>query len=127
MAPSLIEPQPGYKANHDVPDFVSLPERYGWPTTNENGYSIKEQPCGTERPIRILSLGAGVSGINLAYHVSRSLRDVKLTIYEKNDDIGGTWYENRSVIFPRTCYSCLLTISTAILALLVTSLPITIR
>ncbi|KIW87177.1 uncharacterized protein Z519_12288 [Cladophialophora bantiana CBS 173.52] len=95
MAPARIEPDTEFASALGVPDFGALPQRYGWPTEDEQGYKIKEQLCGTERPIRILSLGAGVSGINLAYHVSRSLKNVRLTIYEKDDEIGGTWYENK--------------------------------
>ena len=98
MAPArIIEPEHCFNFEQTLPDFASLPGRYGWPKQDANGYQIKEQLCGVERPIRILSLGAGVSGINLAYHVSRSLKNVTLTIYEKDDDVGGTWYENKCV------------------------------
>ena len=46
-------------------------------------------------PLRVISLGAGVSGINLAKILPDELENVSLTIYEKNPEIGGTWYENR--------------------------------
>ncbi|OAP57929.1 hypothetical protein AYL99_08667 [Fonsecaea erecta] len=76
-------------------DFEALPARYGWPTTNERGYRIKEQLCGTERPMRVICLGAGASGICLAKYLPERLHNVSLTIYDKNPDFGGTWYENR--------------------------------
>jgi hypothetical protein len=58
-------------------------------------YQVKERPLGSIRPIRIICLGAGASGVNLAYQVQQRLRKTELVIYEKNPAIGGTWYENR--------------------------------
>jgi hypothetical protein len=95
MAPARIEPELEFKQDLGVPNFNSLPKRYGWETEDKSGYKIKEQLCGTKRPVRVISLGAGVSGINLAYHISKSAENVTLAIYEKNDDVGGTWYENK--------------------------------
>ncbi|OGM39642.1 hypothetical protein ABOM_011452 [Aspergillus bombycis] len=78
-----------------LPDFEQLPGLYGWPRENSNGYQIKEQPCGTERPLRVLSLGAGVSGINLARFLPETVNNLSLTIFEKNPEVGGTWLENK--------------------------------
>lgn len=78
-----------------APGLEALPVRYGWPTQNERGYRIKEQLCGTERPLRVIALGAGCSGICLAKFLPERLRNVSLTIYDKNPEFGGTWYENR--------------------------------
>lgn len=47
------------------------------------------------RKIRILSVGAGISGILNAYLIQKELENVDHVIYEKNPDIGGTWLENR--------------------------------
>ncbi|KAJ9612026.1 hypothetical protein H2200_003621 [Cladophialophora chaetospira] len=47
------------------------------------------------RKIRVLSIGAGVTGIMNAYHIQKMLENVEHVIYEKNADIGGTWLENR--------------------------------
>ncbi|KAK4940114.1 hypothetical protein LTR10_019743 [Elasticomyces elasticus] len=47
------------------------------------------------RKIRVLSIGAGVTGIMNAYHIQKHLENVEHVIYEKNEDIGGTWLENR--------------------------------
>lgn len=47
------------------------------------------------RKIRVLSIGAGVSGIMNAYHIQKYLENVEHVVYEKNEDIGGTWLENR--------------------------------
>lgn len=47
------------------------------------------------RKIRVLSIGAGVTGIMNAYNIQKHLENVEHVIYEKNADIGGTWLENR--------------------------------
>lgn len=60
-------------------------------------YSIKEAPLGAPKHLRIVTIGAGASGINLI----RTLRNTlpagtfEHVVYEKNKDVGGTWYENR--------------------------------
>ena len=58
-------------------------------------YEVKEAPLGTLRPVRVICIGAGASGVNLAYQVQQNLLKTELVIYEKNPAIGGTWYENR--------------------------------
>lgn len=42
------------------------------------------------RPIKVVCLGAGLSGLCLAYKMTKGLESFHLTIYEKNTDIGGT-------------------------------------
>ena len=65
---------------------------------SKNWVPIKEDPTYKPRQIRIVCVGAGYSGLMLAHQVQYN-EDfqgfVDLTIYEKNDDIGGTWLENR--------------------------------
>jgi cation diffusion facilitator CzcD-associated flavoprotein CzcO len=40
-------------------------------------------------------IGAGVSGIMMAYKMQKMCPEMEFKIYEKNNDLGGTWYENR--------------------------------
>ena len=47
------------------------------------------------RKIKVLTIGAGVSGILMAYQIQKHCEHVEHVIYEKNEDIGGTWLENR--------------------------------
>lgn len=42
-----------------------------------------------------MTIGAGLSGIQLAYKIQKLCENVEHVIYEKNADIGGTWLENR--------------------------------
>ena len=67
----------------------------GWPQQNARGYRILEQPLGTMRPLRVVFIGAGASGICFSKFSQDLLTNVDIQIYEKNDDVGGTWLENR--------------------------------
>ncbi|KAH8692574.1 hypothetical protein BGW36DRAFT_399412 [Talaromyces proteolyticus] len=62
---------------------------------NEHGYRIKEQLFGMEKPLRIIHVGAGASGICFSKFLQDRMRNVSLVCYDKNEDIGGTWLENR--------------------------------
>lgn len=58
-------------------------------------YQIQEQPLGTTRHVRIIGIGAGMSGINMIRTLRLHMTDYEHVVYEKNPAIGGTWYENR--------------------------------
>lgn len=47
------------------------------------------------RHLKVITLGAGIMGMITAYEIQKHCENVELTIYEKNADIGGTWFENR--------------------------------
>ena len=96
MVPSPAHAMAGMTASSVNDNLQYLPEQYGWPTTSVRGYRIKEQLSGTERPIRVVHLGAGASGICFSKFASETLQNVAFCCYDKNPDIGGTWLENRS-------------------------------
>ncbi|KAM0752320.1 cyclohexanone monooxygenase [Meredithblackwellia eburnea MCA 4105] len=63
-----------------------------WKYLNKAGFS--------PRPLRVAIAGAGASGICLAIKILEAqstsrLGTIELTIYEREDDYGGTWYVNR--------------------------------
>lgn len=64
---------------------------------NTPSYSVPDRPINSaaNRRIQVLCIGAGVSGIMMAYKIQKFCQNVDLKILEKNDDIGGTWLENR--------------------------------
>lgn len=66
-------------------------------TTLDPNYRIVEKPIGTRRPIRVACMGAGYSGLMMAVVFSQKMQDknAELVIYERNEDLGGTWLENR--------------------------------
>ena len=52
----------------------------------------KKDELDPERNFRVGVIGAGMSGLLAAHRMQQA--GVELTIYEKNADVGGTWYEN---------------------------------
>jgi cation diffusion facilitator CzcD-associated flavoprotein CzcO len=52
---------------------------------------------GKARPIRVVVVGAGISGIAAVKMFKDKFKNkpVELVIYEKNHEVGGTWLENR--------------------------------
>ncbi|KAK5447968.1 hypothetical protein LTS15_009467 [Exophiala xenobiotica] len=47
------------------------------------------------RRLKVITIGAGFSGIMLAHDIERDCKNVEHIIYEKNSEIGGTWVQNR--------------------------------
>jgi cation diffusion facilitator CzcD-associated flavoprotein CzcO len=62
---------------------------------------LHDTPIENFRPLRVIVIGAGYSGIYCGIRIPERLRNVELVIYEKNEGVGGTWYENRYA--PPTC------------------------
>lgn len=58
-------------------------------------FTIKDEPVENLRPLKVRVIGAGYSGIYLGIRIPQRLRSVDLQIYEKNEGVGGTWWENR--------------------------------
>ncbi|KAK3396901.1 hypothetical protein B0T20DRAFT_500411 [Sordaria brevicollis] len=54
-----------------------------------------DKPIHTERPVRVICIGAGASGLQLAYKLQKHISNFSLTVYEKNPEVSGTWYENK--------------------------------
>lgn len=80
-----------------------------------NWIPLLQEPAHKPRRIRIVCVGAGYSGLMTAYEVkyNKALEGfIDLTIYDKNEDIGGTWLENR---YPGVAVRCLMIDSTALL------------
>jgi 4-hydroxyacetophenone monooxygenase len=45
------------------------------------------------RPFNVVIIGAGMSGLAAAHHLRRA--GIPFTIVERNDEVGGVWWENR--------------------------------
>jgi hypothetical protein len=70
-------------------------DSHGWKVQDEKGYRIIEEHFGARRKLRVIHIGAGASGICFSKFARDRLENVEFQVYEKNDDIGGTWLENR--------------------------------
>ncbi|KAK5958393.1 hypothetical protein OHC33_000235 [Knufia fluminis] len=56
---------------------------------------ITERSIDAPRPLKLIYIGAGVSGITAAILFPKYIPNLTLAIYDKNPDVGGTWFENR--------------------------------
>lgn len=54
-----------------------------------------QNPIHHARRLKVICIGAGASGLLLAYKLQRSFENFELVVYEKNDAVSGTWYENK--------------------------------
>jgi ribulose 1,5-bisphosphate synthetase/thiazole synthase len=61
----------------------------------KQSFRLKDSPVENLRPLKVIVIGAGYSGIYCGIRIPEKLRNVELVIYEKNAGVGGTWYENR--------------------------------
>jgi ribulose 1,5-bisphosphate synthetase/thiazole synthase len=61
----------------------------------DTSFTINDTPIENLRPLKVIIIGAGYSGIYHGIRIPEKLRNVELVIYEKNAGVGGTWYENR--------------------------------
>jgi hypothetical protein len=60
-------------------------------------YRYAEHYMGKGRPLRIIMVGAGITGVAAVklYNETFPAKEVEFVIYEKNADVTGTWLENR--------------------------------
>lgn len=65
----------------------------GAKVNGQDGDICREKPIHANRHVRVICIGAGMSGLALSYKMRRDFTDFTLDIYEKNPDVGGTWYE----------------------------------
>ena len=90
-----------YVSTSLAPDPVTnvLPEgvlhENEWYRQDFDGYQVSETPLYTRRPIKMICVGAGATGLQIAHKARLFLKNVEIVIYEKNHDLGGTWLENR--------------------------------
>lgn len=81
----------------DIADNVPTDERDGFtvPVEDSAGYRIREEPYGTRRKMRVVLMGAGASTANFLKKAEEEMQNLDICVYEKNSDVGGTWFENR--------------------------------
>ncbi|KAE8403645.1 FAD/NAD(P)-binding domain-containing protein [Aspergillus pseudonomiae] len=91
--------RPGpHPASQDRP--VNFPE---WGQPSASGYRVSGHIIGEPWPgrqgkaFKVIMMGAGPAGIDFLHHARKALEDLNVEIkcFEKNADVGGTWYENR--------------------------------
>jgi hypothetical protein len=90
-------------AKGDAPiDATGVPAANGVPTVNgvtvTNGAAFRDTPAYKPRRLRVVTIGAGYSGLTLAHkfqHQHAQLQGfIEHTIYEARSELGGTWLVN---------------------------------
>lgn len=56
---------------------------------------MEERSIDEARPLRVLIIGSGLSGIIASVRFRQRIPNLDLCVYERNADVGGTWLENR--------------------------------
>jgi len=58
-------------------------------------WSVHDSPIDNQRPIKVIVIGCGYSGIYIGIRLPERLRNCELVIYEKNKGVGGAWLVER--------------------------------
>jgi cation diffusion facilitator CzcD-associated flavoprotein CzcO len=101
MAPHATDdkaPTEEFKSSSNFEDgATSVEAQARWAQFNylHPGYSITEHPLGTLKKVKIICIGAGAATINFCHEADLQLKNFEIVAYDKNPEIGGTWYENR--------------------------------
>lgn len=94
MSPIAVEKIPPEPVAAKIPD-AGPANGTKHKDASSSAYSVLEQPNRVGRKLRVIVIGAGASALNFAHDVDTSPLDVELVCYEKNPEIGGTWFENK--------------------------------
>ncbi|KZM18733.1 uncharacterized protein EKO05_0006626 [Ascochyta rabiei] len=64
-------------------------------SSRTGSFTIKDEPIENQRPMRVVVIGAGFSGIYTTIRLSQRLRNVSIQVYEQNEEVSGVWWMNR--------------------------------
>jgi 4-hydroxyacetophenone monooxygenase len=73
--------------------FALLREELALPGEDLRAPSWTKQRVAPDRPFRVAVVGAGMSGLVAAHRLRQA--GLEVVIFEKNEEVGGTWWENR--------------------------------
>ena len=57
---------------------------------------VSERAVDQARPLRVIYIGAGISGINAAIRLPKLVSKLELVVYDKNADVGGSKCSSRN-------------------------------
>ncbi|THH08433.1 hypothetical protein EW145_g2721 [Phellinidium pouzarii] len=66
-------------------------------TTAPSSFKLGDKCIDDDRPMKVVVIGAGFSGIIAGIRFPQRIKNLNLTIYDKNPGVGGTW---QPVIYP---------------------------
>ncbi|KAF8428410.1 hypothetical protein L210DRAFT_3564312 [Boletus edulis BED1] len=62
---------------------------------HHRAFSLGQFSIDEDRAMKVVVIGAGYSGIAAGIRFPQRVKNIDLTIYEKNAGVGGTWYTNK--------------------------------
>ncbi|TVY56807.1 putative sterigmatocystin biosynthesis monooxygenase stcW [Lachnellula cervina] len=71
----------------------TLQDHYSKESVSWHPLDLEEHPIDALPKIRVVVVGAGISGINAAILLPAKVPGIDLVIYERSSDIGGVWHE----------------------------------
>ncbi|CRK13995.1 hypothetical protein BN1723_010208, partial [Verticillium longisporum] len=71
------------------------PDKMGEQFAASEPFTIKDEPIENLRPLKVIVIGAGFSGIYTTIRLSQRLKNVKIQTYEQNEETAGVWWMNR--------------------------------
>ncbi|PIL26744.1 hypothetical protein GSI_11158 [Ganoderma sinense ZZ0214-1] len=90
-----------------IPSSVKAQELEA-PQEDDGRFTLGSFSIDEYKPIKVIVIGAGFSGILAGIRFPQKIPNIDLTIYEKSAGIGGTWYNNRypgiACDVPAHCY-----------------------
>lgn len=57
-------------------------------------FQIRDAPVDEFAKIKVICIGAGLSGILSAIKLPQNIENLDLAIYEQSSGVGGTWLDN---------------------------------
>lgn len=61
---------------------------------NKTSFRLEDRYIDEPRPLKVAVIGGGIAGITAGILLPAKVPEIQLTIFEKNSDLGGTWFEN---------------------------------
>ncbi|THG96306.1 hypothetical protein EW026_g5501 [Hermanssonia centrifuga] len=90
-----------HTARPEIPN-MSAPSSNGIPTDTHGKlqedyppFQLGDSPIDDYPPFKVVVIGAGVSGIHAGIRFRQRVPNLSMSIYEKLDDVGGTWHANK--------------------------------
>ncbi|MGJ7491477.1 flavin-containing monooxygenase [Variovorax sp. ZT4R33] len=92
-SPALVDECVKFLIRGDIEEFRSLLEHELGIAQDLGAPGWTQPEIAPTTAFRVAVIGAGVSGIASAYRLQQAQMD--FTVFEKNDEVGGVWWENR--------------------------------
>ncbi|EWG38643.1 hypothetical protein FVEG_01817 [Fusarium verticillioides 7600] len=102
----MIDDSPGSNGDHVGQNGYTATQNSS--EENRPKFTLKDTPVENQRPMRVVIVGAGFSGIYSTIRMTQRLRNIDLTVYEMNEETSGVWWLNRypglACDIPSYCY-----------------------